>query len=151
MRLPDLEPSQEPVAQSEPKPADGRPQPPKEPMTKAQREAYRKELAEWEKKSHRMVDEETGVEYYTIPKAGTTTNANGESVPERVIPGFDPDDMIGEASKFLAHLRVAPSREEIKRLRLERERAVLRKIKDYETINQEAIQKEREMDEQAEM
>jgi len=55
----------------------------------------------------RRVDSKTGRSYFEIPKTKMGTDGR----PELAID-IDIDDLNGEAENFLAHLRVAPSREE---------------------------------------
>lgn len=77
-------------------------------------------------------DPKTGLIYKMIPK--TTRDENGD--PKLNDPAFDAQNMNNEASKYLPHLRVAPDKEEQKRLRAKREADALKREREYQEINQ---------------
>lgn len=86
-----------------------------------------------------MRDSKTGILYKMIPKVKVV-----DGRPELAINNFDIDDLQGEANTYLSHLRVPPDREEMKRLRLERERAEIEKIKAFDQEFQEELDAQKE-------
>ena len=59
-------------------------------------------------RSEWKVDPKTGIRHRVLPKTEYDENGN----PVLQIDDFDADDLNAEANEFLAHLRVAPSKEE---------------------------------------
>lgn len=99
--LPDLQPSPRREAPAEPAPEA------------LKRSFFSRKKAEEEIPEGYAKDPKTGVLYRALPK----TEFDSEGKPLLAVPEFDADDLNGEASSFLAHLRVAPSKEEMKALR----------------------------------
>lgn len=73
------------------------------------------------------VDKETGLKYKTLPKS----EYDSEGTPILQVDDLDLHDLGGEADKFLPHLRQAPDRKEMKRLRAEQTRRALQREKQY--------------------
>lgn len=91
------------------------------------------------------VDKVTGKTYRVIPKSEDSgvKDANGYAMPKLHVPdigGFDADEMDRSAEEFLAHLRVAPNREEQARLRAEMQRREIERNKKYLQENAKAIE-----------
>ena len=64
------------------------------------------------------IDERTGKKYRILPKSEYDAEGN----PILQIPDFDADNLNSEADEFLAHLRVTPTKNEIIKMREEREK-----------------------------
>ena len=87
------------------------------------------------------IDAQTGVRYEVLPKSEFIDGKPVLQVSD--IGGLDSDEMDESASRFLGHLRVAPDKEEQKRLRAERERKELERKKAYYEANKKAIARDK--------
>jgi hypothetical protein len=75
------------------------------------------------------IDPKTGVKYQVIPK--TVMDTEGRPISQ--IEDFNVDDLNSEADRFLGHLRIAPTPEELAQLREER-KARIRESREKDKI-----------------
>lgn len=109
--------------------------------TEEQRERRDSEPFEVDGRTYR-IDAQTGVKYEVLPKSEFIDGKPVLQVSD--IGGFDSEEMDESASRFLGHLRVAPDKEEQKRLRAERERKELERKKAYYEANKKFIERDKQ-------
>lgn len=126
---PSPKPHSEPREVRQPKPSKPKVTPRVEETTERQVE---EELPEgW------AIDKKTGKKYKLLPK----TQYDDDGLPMLQVEDFDDLNLNNEAERFLAHLRVAPDREEQKRLREKRAQMQKESNKKYTKITQELSEK----------
>lgn len=84
------------------------------------------------------VDEKTGKRYKKLSKV----KFDAEGTPLLQNEDFDLDDLNSEADKFLAHLRVAPDKNEMMKLRAEKAAKAKLAREEYERINKDFMEDE---------